>query len=50
MSGSQGAALLPNDEIVKRFVAQEEQHFELFNTVSRLKKEVANYENEMFEI
>ena len=49
LTGSYGATLT-NDEIVRKFVTQEEQHFELFNTMNQLKAEVANSENEIFDI
>ena len=49
LTGSYGA-ILTNDEIVRKFVKQEEQHFELYNTMNQLKSEVANYENEIFDI
>lgn len=35
---------------MNKFVSQEEQHFELFNTVSQLKAEVANSENDIFDM
>ena len=49
LTGTYGATLT-NDEIVRKFVAQEEQHFELFNTMNQLKAEVANSENEIFDM
>lgn len=33
-----------------KFVAQEDAHFQLFNTVSQLKTEVANSENDIFDM
>jgi len=41
---------MTTDEIVKKFVRQEEQHFELFNTVSKLKTEVANTESDILDM
>ena len=47
--GTPGANL-STEEIVTKFVSQEEQHFELFNIVSQLKTEVANTEGEIGDI
>ena len=49
MTGTFGAKLTA-DEIVTKFVAQEDAHFQLFNTVSQLKTEVANSENDIFDM
>ena len=49
LTGIQGAKLTA-DEIVKKFVSQEEAHFEVFNNVSQLKTEVANTETDIFDI
>ena len=49
LTGTIGAKLTA-DEIVTKFVAQEDAHFQLFNTVSQLKTEVANSENDIFDM
>ena len=50
LTGQQGGVNLSTNEMVRKFVAQEEQHFSLFNTVSQLKTEVGNYEHDILDM
>ena len=46
----QAGARMDAEEIVRKFVRQEEQHFALFQTVAQLKTQVANTETEILDM